>query len=258
VSGSLRAERTRWQQVLLAWLRLPVRRRWRLIAVFCLAGGLIVTEIVLAYQTTVSNTAADAAVAYTLRVVTLTSHTQKALGDMQAGYRGYLLTGDDSYLAEYSTSRQSTHDLLVLLERQTARNSAQVGRWQSIDQQLTDWESQVTEPTIERRRALTGGAISQLIPVVVSQDDPSTPGGWRSSSTRSLRRTLWPTPTVQNEQLRSETRSSTSSARLLDSAVASGDSAIKRSARGKRSPPAFVTRSLALNASTHYSPATCA
>ena len=82
--------------------------------------------------------------------------------------------------------------------------------------------------------------------------------GWRSSSARSPRLTPLATRAGRNARAPSETRSSTSSARLLDSAVASGDSAIKRSARGKQWARAYVTRWRALSASTRCWPATCA
>ena len=97
-----------------------------------------------------------------------------------------------------------------------------------------------------------GGDPSQigLLIAATNTPDQSTPVVWRSSSARSPRLMLLATRAGRNAPSQSETRCYTSSAPLLDSAVASADSAIKRSAPGKPCAPASVTRLRALSVST--------
>jgi signal transduction histidine kinase len=75
---------------------------------------------------------------------------------METGYRGFLLTGNESYLDPYSAGRERLPQTLSTLLRETADNPAQTARWQDLQLKVDEWLRVVTEPNIAQRRAALG------------------------------------------------------------------------------------------------------
>lgn len=80
-----------------------------------------------------------------------------ALVDMETGYRGFLVTGQDVFLEPYDFGKASFEEKIANLSELTSDNPAQVERWSSIAESAALWQSEVTEPGIELRRAVTAG-----------------------------------------------------------------------------------------------------
>jgi signal transduction histidine kinase len=111
-----------------------------------------------AYVTTEGNLQASTAVEHTLRVIALAEATEGDLVDMETGYRGFLLTGQEQFLNPYEAGLAAYPDRLSQLEELTADNPPQVARWQSIANLTQQWTQQITEPRIALRRQGPTGA----------------------------------------------------------------------------------------------------
>src|SRR4029077_9851857 len=76
--------------------------RVRLGLLVLLALGLLGTIVVISYRTTERFVAAGDEAARTSRILLQLEHTLSAIQDAETGQRGFLLTGDERYLAPYT------------------------------------------------------------------------------------------------------------------------------------------------------------
>lgn len=89
-------------------------------------------------------------------------HTHVVLGDaaaivssavdMETGMRGYLLAGQDGFLAPYNNGEMAIYKGIAELQITVNDNPAQVARLGQAEQVLREWQENVTEPTIQLRR----------------------------------------------------------------------------------------------------------
>jgi signal transduction histidine kinase len=135
---------------------MPLGRK--LLGGFSLVLLLLLALSAAAYWTTQGNVDASASVAHTLQVIALAEETEGELVDMETGYRGFLLTGQEEFLDPYTAGLASYPDRLRQLEDLTADNPQQVARWQTIDSLARQWTQQITEPRIQLRREVAPGA----------------------------------------------------------------------------------------------------
>lgn len=134
-----------------------VALRSKLLVSFGLVLAVLVLLTSAAYQTTVANQRAADAVAHSFQVIGAANGALASVVDMETGYRGFLLTGDDVFLEPYVAASQTVNGQLAELRQLTAENPAQVARWDQIEAILTDWRTVVTEPGIALRRDVTAG-----------------------------------------------------------------------------------------------------
>ena len=137
------------------WADLPLR--FKLLGTFAVSLGAVLVLAGLAYRTTVASRDAAALVAHTLEVIRLADEAQSGLVDAETGYRGFLLTGRDEFLATYDQGLATARARLAQLEQTTADNPPQVARWQALAAQADAWQQTVTEPGIAQRRAVDRG-----------------------------------------------------------------------------------------------------
>jgi len=78
------------------------------------------------------------------------------LSDMQRAYRGYLLSGDESYLGAYEAGRNAVPKHLATLASLTADDPEQLARWDSLATGIAAWDSVSMKPGIALRRAGAG------------------------------------------------------------------------------------------------------
>ena len=144
----------------------PVGRK--LLAGFGLVLLLLLGLSGVAYWTTRGNDEASASVAHTLQVIALAEETEGDLVDMETGYRGFLLTGQEQFLDPYTAGLASYPDRLRQLEELTADNPPQVARWRNIADLTQQWTQQITEPRIALRRQVPAGALpsAELVDLV--------------------------------------------------------------------------------------------
>ena len=74
--------------------------------------------------------------------------------DMETGMRGYLLAGEDEFLAPYKHGEKSTYQELTQLQQTVSDNPKQVARLGEVEATLRAWQKDVTEPTIRLRREI--------------------------------------------------------------------------------------------------------
>lgn len=91
-------------------------------------------------------------------------HTQFVLGeaqsavssavDMETGLRGYLLAGQEDFLAPYNQGMVSAYETLTSLQQTVSDNPPQVERLQEAESILRDWQNKVAEGAIALRRQI--------------------------------------------------------------------------------------------------------
>ncbi len=102
-----------------------------------------------------------AIIAYLISVLNWVEHSQQVIGnatevnrlvsEMETGMRGYLLTGDESFLGPYVVSKPKVDAELESLLRLVTDNEAQVKRLERVRAANTEWNRYAAE-MIERRR----------------------------------------------------------------------------------------------------------
>jgi signal transduction histidine kinase/CHASE3 domain sensor protein len=127
------------------------------------AFGIVLTILILlssaAYRTTSLNQDATGAVIHAFRVIGTANALLANLVDMETGYRGFLLSGDDAFLEPYWRGSAELDAEIAQLQALTADNPAQVARWRSIETQVSEWRQLVTEPGIALRREISAGRV---------------------------------------------------------------------------------------------------
>ena len=82
--------------------------------------------------------------------------------------RGYLLTGEDDFLAPYQVGKTSFFAEMLGLQKSVDDNPAQVARLEKIKGAMQQWIDQVSEPAIALRGRVNAGRVTlQEIDAVV-------------------------------------------------------------------------------------------
>ncbi|MBO6827274.1 MAG: CHASE3 domain-containing protein, partial [Sneathiella sp.] len=79
---------------------------------------------------------------------------QSAAVDMETGMRGYLLSGQESFLEPYNKGKAAFADAVTLLEQQIAEDAEQVGRLNAAAETIASWQKEVVEGAIDLRRSI--------------------------------------------------------------------------------------------------------
>jgi len=92
-------------------------------------------------------------------------HTQKVLADhndilnsainIETGMRGYLLTGQDTYLEPYEIGSMNIYSQFDALRKTVSDNPQQVERLRNAESILRDWQGSITRPSIALRRTIS-------------------------------------------------------------------------------------------------------
>jgi len=93
-------------------------------------------------------------VEHTYSVLEKAALATSAATDMQTGMRGYLLAGQEKFLAPYKSGEATTYQYLSELKETVADNPEQVNRLENAETILREWQTKVAEPTIALRRQI--------------------------------------------------------------------------------------------------------
>jgi len=93
-------------------------------------------------------------VSHTYRVIGQANDILAAGVDMETGMRGYLLAGQDGFLAPYNEGSKKFHAQIADLSKTVSDNPAQVKLLQETEANIDGWLKDVTEPTIALRRKI--------------------------------------------------------------------------------------------------------
>lgn len=98
--------------------------------------------------------AANKQVEHTYEVLSDASGIVSSAVDMETGMRGYLLAGQEGFLAPYSNGESAVYEGISALQDKVRDNPPQVERLKKVEETLRAWQSDVTEPTIQLRREI--------------------------------------------------------------------------------------------------------
>jgi methyl-accepting chemotaxis protein len=130
--------------------------RWtfgrKLAAGYGLAGLIFLFVAVVAYRTTATLIDNDDAATHSYEVRAAFARLLSDAKDAETGQRGYLLTGEDSYLAPYQTARNALTGDLDDVRRLVAENAAQQNALAAIQQMLRPKLAELDQ-TIDLRRS---------------------------------------------------------------------------------------------------------
>jgi methyl-accepting chemotaxis protein len=91
---------------------------------------------------------------HTHEVIQQALRIQGAAVDTETGMRGYLLSGDEAFLAPYNSGKQSFFELSDELKKKVDDNPKQVALLANIEELYNDWLIQVTQPIIALREKI--------------------------------------------------------------------------------------------------------
>ncbi len=131
--------------------------KWKLLVGFASILLLMGLQTVMVLRSTQQNRETSRWVEHTHLVLSLSDDALMQLVNMETGYRGFLVTGNDSFLDPYRTGKQLYRERLASLVKETADNPAQVKRWNEIGAIASRWESDVTAPGIALRQKMSRG-----------------------------------------------------------------------------------------------------
>jgi len=149
----------------LIWSPMSGILRLRLALMFAIALGLLAIIVIVSYQTTERFVAASEETAATSRLLLELERTLSTMRDLETGQRGYLITGDESYLTTYGDALvriRTDGDRLLALAASRPPDAARVAAIQrQINAKLNDLQSAIQarrEQGLEaaQRIALTG------------------------------------------------------------------------------------------------------
>jgi len=112
---------------------------------------------IFAYRSTTASHKTEQWVEHTHQVIKLADEALAGLVNMETGYRGFLVTGEDEFLEPYNAGKITYQAKLQKLQNETADNPAQVQRWRDIEQRAAAWQTSITEPGMKLRRDVVAG-----------------------------------------------------------------------------------------------------
>jgi methyl-accepting chemotaxis protein len=141
-------------------------RNWsfalRLGAGYALAGLTLLIVALIGYRSTVTLIANDDAVSHTYQIRTELAELLSLMKDAETGQRGFVITGDDSYLEPYRAALQDIRKTQETLRDLTADNPGQSRRVADLGPLIDDKLNELTHP-IELRRSAGIDAAAKFV-----------------------------------------------------------------------------------------------
>ena len=119
---------------------------------------LIVILSVISYLSILSLEEGDYWVDHTYQVMASAANIQKHIVDMEAGQRGFLITGKETFLAPYNQGKLSLATEVAALKKLVSDSPAQVKRISRVQQLALQWIKEAGMVEINARRNVQEGA----------------------------------------------------------------------------------------------------
>jgi len=97
---------------------------------------------------------------HTHEVIRVGETVSGSMVDMETGLRGYMVTGDENYLAPYYSGNKNFDKLIKVGAELTSDNDTQVKRWKEVDLLKQEWIKQWAKPVIAKRIEIAKGSKS--------------------------------------------------------------------------------------------------
>lgn len=135
--------------------------RTKLLAAFGVVLSIVGVQSVVAFRATTANAESAQWTDHTHEVIGVASVALASLVDMETGYRGFLVTGREEFLAPYEAGQMSALAALTTLQDLTSDNPEQVARWKDLQARAAAWRNEITQPGITLRRDVLDGTATQ-------------------------------------------------------------------------------------------------
>lgn len=89
--------------------------------------------------------------------VTTATRAIEALTTMESAYRGYLLTGDESFVQSFRVEQERLDGFADQLTRTQAGGPDQPGLWRTFRDRAKDWQDKAAQPGLTLRRSVNDG-----------------------------------------------------------------------------------------------------
>jgi len=140
-----------------------MKLRTKILLAYIVPLSIVVLGDIIVYRALSLGLDTAAWVNHTNRVISDATTLSKAAIDAEAGTRGYLLTGDEEFLAPYRTGLDAFAHTAAELRQLVADNPAQLTRLDNIESLHRQWIIRAAEPEIRARRAGNNGEAVRLV-----------------------------------------------------------------------------------------------
>ena len=100
-------------------------------------------------------------VEHTHKVIRVGESLSASMIDMETGLRGFLVTGNETYLEPYYAGQKNFETLVKKGANLTSDNPAQVTRWNNVANMKQEWLDKWAEPQIAQRKEIAKGENAQ-------------------------------------------------------------------------------------------------
>jgi methyl-accepting chemotaxis protein len=135
------------------------RMRSKLLTAFAVVLAIVVVQSVVVYRTTQANAERSREISYTQFTIETAKNALASLINMETGYRGFLVTGQDDFLQPYAEGRDQFARDIAELRRLAADEPEQLRRWEDIDVRAQAWQAEITERGIASKRESEAGRL---------------------------------------------------------------------------------------------------
>ena len=139
---------------------MKIKLQMRLLLAFAAVLIILSAVSVFSYVTQNNRTETIGWVDHTNEVMTAVDDTVLGLVNAETGFRGYMVTGDESFLEPYYAGVEDYTAALEELKELTSDNPAQVERWSEVSTTTEDWIANWIKPGFEIREAANEAAQS--------------------------------------------------------------------------------------------------
>jgi CHASE3 domain sensor protein/anti-anti-sigma regulatory factor len=133
---------------------LRIRTKILLCAILVLV--IVVSMSGVVYRGILVSQTRDQAVAHTTEIISAIDDVQLQIVNMEMGYRGFLIIGDDAFLAPYTTGYQSYSRTYARLRELVGDDAQPFDQLIQIDRAVQRWHNGILESGIQVRRLING------------------------------------------------------------------------------------------------------
>src|SRR3954469_18492147 len=138
----------------ISWQNLGIRSKIMVCTVLVLL--IVISMASWVYYGIVVSQARDQDATQTSEVLSAIDAMHLQLVNMEMGYRGFLIVGDDALLIPYTTGYESYTRSSAQVRDLLQTDTEQLQRLSQLDQAVKSWHNSVLESSIAVRRMLTG------------------------------------------------------------------------------------------------------
>jgi methyl-accepting chemotaxis protein len=108
-------------------------------------------------------------VSETYEIITMAKSVLGAAINMETGMRGYLLAGDEAFLAPYNDGQKIFEDRVATLKTSVAGDSAQTDLLKGAADTIKDWKTRVTVPAIQLRKEISAAKTMEDMAALIAK-----------------------------------------------------------------------------------------